>query len=89
MPDYYHPEVFFAVAEQCSAPEETVHFLYSMNWIQTCYGSNILDIDAKHRKKYFDDGNAVIDVTYESYGLKKYLASPPFTNPINSSSLLL
>jgi hypothetical protein len=60
-----------------------------MNWIQTCYGSNILDIDEKTRKNNFDAANAIIDLTYETFDLKRYLASPPFTNPINTSSIPL
>ncbi len=89
MPDYFHPGVFFAMAKLCSAPRDTVHYLYTMNWIQTCYGSNILDLDVNARKKYFDWANDTIDLNYAMLDLKTYLVFPPFTNPINSSSIPL
>jgi hypothetical protein len=43
--DYYHPKTFFAIARKCSAPSNTVHYLYSMNWTQTCYGTSIFEVE--------------------------------------------
>ena len=87
MPDHYHPGVFIGMADLCSAPSDTVHYFYSTNWFKTCYGSNILDLDVKQRKNCFDAANFNIDLIYASLGIKKYLASPPITNHINSSSI--
>jgi len=87
VPDYYHPKVFFEMAKLCSAPKDTVHYLYSMNWIQTCLGSHILDYNVKERQKLYDVANIIIDEAYGLFGLKEYLVSPPFTNPINIASI--
>lgn len=41
--DYIEPETFHTMARACSAPEQTVHFLHSMNWIQDVKGAFYMD----------------------------------------------
>jgi hypothetical protein len=42
--DYYHPADFHAMAKACSAPEDTVHHLHSMNWIRDVKGASCIEL---------------------------------------------
>ena len=90
--DYYHPKTFFAMAQQCSVhagADATVHYLYTMNWIQSCFGAHVFDIPFNKRSELFDEGNALVSQQIEQMGLLKLLVPKPFTNAINITSIPL
>ena len=67
--DYHHPKTFFAIAKQCSAPTKTVHYLHTMNWVQTCYGTMIFEVQPKNRKEILEISKETINKAYQSCGL--------------------
>ncbi len=87
--DYYHPKTFFNIAKQCSMVKNTYHFLNSMNWNMTCFGTMIFDVDPQARLFFVQNGESIISKCYEFYGYTQYFTSPPISNPINISSFAL
>ena len=87
--DYFHPKTFFAIAKKCSAPSNTIHYLYSMYWEKSCFGTSIYDTLPTDRKYIVERSNNCINATYKKYGLNEYLALPTFTDAINSGSFVL
>jgi hypothetical protein len=46
--DYYHPAEFHSMARACSAPNDTVHYLHTMNWVQETKGASCIDLLLSH-----------------------------------------
>jgi hypothetical protein len=46
--EHYHPADFHAMAKACSAPEDTVHYLHSMNWVMQVKGASCIDFLVSH-----------------------------------------
>ena len=61
----------FRLAKACSGKEDTVHYMYSMNWITKCYGSHIFgNHKAVHKDKrqvYINGGTGseLVKATYQ------------------------
>ncbi|KAL7549593.1 hypothetical protein ACHAWF_012860 [Thalassiosira exigua] len=57
--DYIELEEFHQVARAYSAEEECVHYGYSMNWLTTVFGADLVDYDS------VSDREAVLEQTYD------------------------
>jgi sulfatase maturation enzyme AslB (radical SAM superfamily) len=53
IPDYMNKHDFFKIAKKCSM-KEAIHLIHSMNWIQSVYGTNIIDYESKNRRDLLD-----------------------------------
>ena len=88
--DYIDYADFHQMARHCSVHGDTIHFGYSMNWVHTVYGVNIIDFAgpeyAELRASLLDSTNQSVQGVYKLLGWDQHLRSPPPTNPINTTS---
>eukprot|EP01031_Cornospumella_fuschlensis_P032672 gene32672-39501_t len=65
--DYMSIEEFHSLARACSAPSDTVHFGYSMNWCTNVQGAYCLTLTGgDHMKTIMEGARQSIDVCYLS-----------------------
>ncbi|KAK9804206.1 hypothetical protein WJX72_001253 [[Myrmecia] bisecta] len=90
--DYYSPKAFHAMAKACSAPEDTVHYLHTMNWVRDVKGSCHLDYMMAYNrpdltKFMLEDmlkgAQDAIQDMYQVQGFTQLLHCPPVANPRN------
>jgi hypothetical protein len=82
--DYMTIQDFHRLAKACSAPEDTIHFGYSMNWPCDVKGSCCLTMPVgPHMMDVMKGAREGISFSYQMGGLSDLLVSPPIDNPIN------
>jgi len=85
--DYMKPSKFHQMAKQIGN-EDCVHFAYSMNWVMSMKGANIIDFDsAEMRKHMFKAGKAAIKMVWSMSGCLDIFQFPPMDVPINVGSV--
>lgn len=88
--DYVDYSDFHQMARRCSAHGDTIHFGYSMNWVQIVFGVFIFDFAGPDcveiRSHIIDAANKAVQESYTLLGWDQHLRSPPPTNPINTTS---
>lgn len=88
--DYVDYSDFHRMARRCSAHGDTIHFGYSMNWVQIVFGVFIFDFAGSDcveiRSRIIDAANEAVQQSYNMLGWDQHLRSPPPTNPINTTS---
>jgi hypothetical protein len=82
--DYFTIDDFHQLARACSAPEDTVHYGYSMNWVQNVKGACSLAFDTgPHMEKLLHEARKSHSMILKLAGLEGVFMSPPLDNPIN------
>ncbi|MEW5312491.1 MAG: hypothetical protein WDW38_004122 [Sanguina aurantia] len=98
VPDYLKPADFHEMARACSAPEDTIHYLHSMNWVRDVKGSCFMDCKAGRPKEAWQQmlgltlkvaREELLPGTFAHFGWDKYLLCPPVDNPRNLIDLVL
>lgn len=88
--DYCDYEEFHNMARFCSVHGDTIHFGYSMNWVTSVYGANIIDFAGESfvdlRTSILEASSQSAEACYRMSGWDQYLRLPPPTNPINTAS---
>lgn len=87
--DYLHPSDFFGLCKAVSVPGRTLHRFYSMNWIQSCFGSFILDYPKEQRKPFITAAAGLLKEEYKKLGVCSLLTDTVVDNAINTSSYFL
>ena len=91
--DYFNAERFHAIARECSAFGDTIHFGYSMNWSCGVRGTNIMDFCGPEcettRNAVIDMANESLSGMYHSLGWQHRFRLPPPENPYNTTSFSL
>eukprot|EP01135_Chromosphaera_perkinsii_P000778 Nk52_evm66s151 gene=Nk52_evmTU66s151 len=82
----YIPRVdFHRIAKLCSAPEDTIHFGYSMNWPQRMAGAMSIDYPGgSHMKERLKLARQAETMSSVFSGWGRYFRCPLLTNPINT-----
>jgi hypothetical protein len=73
--DYMKISDFHKLAKLCSAPSNTIHLGYSMNWVTMAVG--------EHMKEFMEKSRDAVDLQYIVNGVSDMLLKPPIDNPIN------
>ncbi|KAJ3399966.1 hypothetical protein HDV05_001428, partial [Chytridiales sp. JEL 0842] len=82
--DYFKPAEFFKVARTASEGCETIHYLYSMNWVQDVKGTQIIDYGPPYRKQMIQYCEQTIySVMFPLLNMQKYFRVPIATNVRN------
>jgi len=81
--DYYSPQDFHVMAQACSMKTDTVHHLYSMNWVRRVKGASCMDFGLEGRQRVLDLGKKITSQVYHEMGIGDFFLDPPSTNPIN------
>lgn len=90
--DYIHPRDFHTLARGCSAPADTLHYLYSMNWPHQICGASHIDAFVQLKdaeiwgaklRLLLSGTREAINKLFLKMGLLPYLLSPPNTNAAN------
>jgi hypothetical protein len=82
--DYMDPWKFHQLARKCSAPEDTVHFAYSMNWSVFTKGASVLDYPSGDKLKLIlKTSRQAIGTLMSLGGVSRYFQTPPIDNPMN------
>ena len=85
--DYMSYSEFHRIARQCSVYGDTIHFGYSMNWVQRTQGAFLFDYACSGaRSKLIDLANRVVARSYQVLGWDEFFCLPPRTNPLNTSA---
>ena len=82
--DYMTIKDFHRLAKACSAPEDTIHYGYSMNWICDVKGACSLSMSTgEHFEEVMKGTRSSVEMQYRVYGCDELFISPPIDNPIN------
>lgn len=90
--DYVSPKDFHKMARACSVDaghRSTIHFLYSMNWIQEVKGAILMDYAGPGKLHWLNMGRRMIDLSYDLYGLDSLHLNPPNDHPYNVAQMAL
>lgn len=88
VPDYMHPENFFELVRAISS-EHTIHQLYSMNWIQNCFGTGAADYPKEKRADIIKKAEEDIKKTGIAFKTRSLLTDEVFDNAYNTSMSIL
>ena len=77
-------ETVKSTTKACSAPEDTIHYGYSMNWPCDVKGACSLSMSTgEHFEDEMKFARSSVESQYRHYGCGELLISPPIDNPIN------
>jgi hypothetical protein len=91
--DYFCYEEFHEMARKCSQHGDTIHFGYSMNWVQNVQGTFLIDYagasHSKLRGELIDASYQAMKEAYQSFAWEKRIRLPLPHNPMNGVGTLL
>ncbi|CAD7699418.1 unnamed protein product [Ostreobium quekettii] len=87
--DYCTPDEFHDMAQACSLPGKTVHYVYSMNWIRDVKGTFAMDYPLENQLKLVDLANNAISAELEAADLDLIFVRPPVQHPYNITDAML
>lgn len=88
MSDYFSPEVFLKMAQDCSV-EDTAHSAHFMNWPLKVYGTNLLDYGDNKQEIYNKCMGSVKDSNINKMFLQKGVRQDTIDHPINKFGELI
>lgn len=96
VPDYVTPKAFHKMARACSAAEDTVHVMHTMNWPLYTHGSSHIDFALRLKptgvqsefRKVVAAAHDSVDMLYRVTGFDKVALAPPNTDVRNMLDLV-
>jgi hypothetical protein len=83
--DYFNAKTFHGIARACSIHGNTIHFGYSMNWMQSMIGTYVYDYAVEARKEIFKGARNMQRTYYNSFGKDPRIRVPLPECPVNTT----